>query len=44
MKSRGTRKRRIIGYIFRAWITRNGIKDRAKDRGFKAWRIPIYAD
>jgi hypothetical protein len=37
-----TDKRKPIGYIFRAWITRNGVKVWAKDNGLKAWRIPIY--
>lgn len=39
------RKRRIIGYIFRAWrhhpITNEVLW--ARDYGKKAWRIPIYA-
>jgi hypothetical protein len=35
-------KRKPIGYIFRAWITRDGVKVWAKDYGYKAWRIPIY--
>lgn len=30
------------GYIFRAWITVNGVKLYAKDYGYKAWRIPLY--
>jgi hypothetical protein len=30
------------GYIFRAWITKNGEKLYAKDYGYKAWRIPVY--
>jgi hypothetical protein len=30
------------GYIFRAWITVNGVKLYAKDYGHKAWRIPVY--
>ncbi|RLB10869.1 MAG: hypothetical protein DRG63_13535, partial [Deltaproteobacteria bacterium] len=35
--------RRIIGYIFRAWITRkDGTRDWARDHGYRAWRIPIY--
>ncbi|NUO10434.1 MAG: hypothetical protein HUU08_17560 [Candidatus Brocadia sp.] len=38
------RSRRIIGYIFRTWITRNGVRDYARDHGFKAWRIPVYAE
>ena len=28
-------------YIFRTWITVNGVKLYAKDYGYKAWRIPI---
>jgi len=35
-------KRKPVGYIFRTWITRNGVKVWAKDYGLKAWRIPIY--
>jgi hypothetical protein len=31
-----------VGYIFRPWITVNGVKRWAKDHGHKAWRIPIY--
>ena len=38
------RTRRIVGYIFRAWVTRkDGTRDYARDHGRKAWRIPIYA-
>ena len=38
-------KRRIVGWIFRAWVTRkDGTRDWARDHGYKAWRIPIYAD
>jgi hypothetical protein len=29
-------------HIFRASYTKNGIVYRAKDYGYKAWRIPIY--
>jgi hypothetical protein len=29
-------------FIFRTWITVNGVKRYAKDYGYKAWRIPIY--
>ena len=37
--------RKIIGYIFRAWITRkDGTRDWARDHGYRAWRIPIYED
>ena len=37
------RQRKIVGYIFRAWITRkDGTKDWARNHGRKAWRIPIY--
>jgi hypothetical protein len=35
-------RQRIVGYIFRAWITIKGEKRYAKDYGHKAWRIPIY--
>ncbi len=35
--------RKVVGYIFRAWITRkDGTRDFARDHGFKAWRIPVY--
>ena len=38
-------KRRIVGWIFRAWVTRkDGTRDWARDHGYKAWRIPVYAD
>lgn len=38
-------KRKIVGWIFRAWVTRkDGTRDWARDHGYKAWRIPIYAD
>jgi hypothetical protein len=37
-----TNKRKPKGYIFRAWITRNGVRVYAKDYGLKAWRIAIY--
>lgn len=38
------RPRKITGYIFRAWIMRkDGTKDWARNHGFKAWRITIYA-
>jgi len=38
-------KRKIVGWIFRAWVTRkNGTRDWARDHGYKAWRIPVYAD
>jgi hypothetical protein len=37
-------KRKIVGWIFRAWVTRkDGTRDWARDRGLKAWRIPVYA-
>lgn len=43
-KRRPTRRyRRIVGYIFRPWFVRNGVKYWARDYGRKAWRIPIYA-
>lgn len=35
--------RKIIGFIFRASITINGVKYYAKDYGKRAFRIPIYA-
>jgi hypothetical protein len=31
------------GYIFRTWITKDGVRLYAKDYGFKAWRIPVYS-
>jgi hypothetical protein len=34
--------KRLVGYIFRAWITVKGEKRWARDYGFRAWRIPIY--
>jgi hypothetical protein len=34
--------RKPIGYIFRAWYEREGVRYWAKDYGYKAWRIPIY--
>jgi hypothetical protein len=38
-------KRRIVGWIFRAWVTRkDGTRDWARDHGYKAWCIPVYAD
>jgi len=38
-------KRKIVGWIFRAWVTRkDGTRDWARDHGYKAWRIPVYAD
>lgn len=37
------KKQPIIGYIFRAWVTRrDGTRDWARDHGIRAWRIPIY--
>jgi len=35
-------EKKPIGYIYRTWITREGVRDYAKDHGLKAWRIPIY--
>ena len=37
-----TTKRVAKGYRFVAWITVNGEKIWARDRGLKAFRIPIY--
>jgi hypothetical protein len=34
--------KRIVGYIFRAWITKDGVRLYAREYGHKAWRIPIY--
>lgn len=34
--------RKPVGFIFRTWITREGVRDYAKDHGLKAWRIPIF--
>lgn len=43
--SKSQKARKIVGFIFRAWITRkDGTKDWARDHGKRAWRIPIYAD
>ncbi len=37
-------KRKVIGYIFRPWITRkDGTRDWAKNHGKRAWKIAIYA-
>lgn len=37
-------KRKIVGWIFRAWVTRkDGTRDWARDHGLKACRIPVYA-
>jgi hypothetical protein len=39
----GIAHRRIVGYIFRTWVTRkDGKRDYAKDHGLKAWRIPVF--
>ena len=36
-------RKRIVGYIFRAWrYTKDGSILWAKDYGYKAWRIPVY--
>jgi hypothetical protein len=35
-------KHKPSGYIFRTWITRNGVRVYAKQYGLKAWRIPVY--
>jgi hypothetical protein len=35
-------KHKPFGYIFRTWITRNGVRVYAKQYGLKAWRIPVY--
>lgn len=34
--------RKILYYIYRTWITRDGVRVYASQYGFKAWRIPIY--
>lgn len=34
---------KCTGYIFRASITINGVKYYAKDYGYRAFRIPVYA-
>ena len=40
----GHRSRRVLYYIFRTFIVRkDGRRDYARDHGFKAWRIPVYA-
>jgi len=36
------KNRKAMYYIFRAWITVNGVRLYAKDYGYKAWRIPVY--
>jgi len=44
MDNLGHRSRRVLYYIFRTFITRkDGRRDYARDHGFKAWRIPVYA-
>jgi len=44
MDGLGHRSRKILYYIFRTFITRkDGRRDYARDHGFKAWRIPVYA-
>lgn len=45
MRSKSQRgSRKILFYIFRTWITRkDGSRDYARNHGFKAWRIPVYA-
>jgi hypothetical protein len=35
-------KQKPFGYIFRTWITKNGVRLYAKEYGLKAWRIPVY--
>jgi hypothetical protein len=38
------RSRRVLYYICRTFIVRkDGRRDYARDHGFKAWRIPVYA-
>ena len=38
-------KRRVERYIFRAWkLDADGNRLWARDYGYRAWRIPIYAD
>lgn len=34
--------RRVAYYIFRTYITKNGVRYYAKDYGKKAFRIPVY--
>lgn len=44
-KGSAMKKRRIIGYIYRPWITRpDGTRDWAINHGRKAWKIPVYGD
>ena len=42
VRSNLAKSRKAAYYIFRAWITINGVRKYAKDYGYKAWRIPIY--
>lgn len=44
MRQQSQVRRVIIGYIFRPYITKNGVRIWARDYGRKAWRIPVYAD
>lgn len=34
--------RKVAYYIFRTYITKNGVRYYAKDYGKKAFRIPVY--
>lgn len=34
--------RKVSYYIFRPYITKNGVRYYAKDYGKKAFRIPVY--
>ena len=43
LKQLQRRNGKIIGYIFRAKITINGVEYYAKNYGHKAFKIPIYA-
>ena len=44
MDGLGHRSRKVLYYIFRTFIIRKGGgRDYARDHGFKAWRIPVYA-
>lgn len=36
--------KRVVGYIFRASFTRDGVTYFARDYGKKAFLIPVYAD
>lgn len=44
MRKRIKNHPKIVGYIFRPYITKNGVRIWARQYGHKAWRIPVYED